>query len=85
MKASQSTFLFTRNNYILMAAGVVVILLGFLLMSGGNDPDLTQFIEAIFSRRRIFWAPLIVILGFVIEIIAIFYSPRKKSDTPAEK
>lgn len=54
-------------------------------MSGGNDPDLTQFNEAIFSRRRIFWAPLIVILGFVIEIIAIFYSPRKKSDTPAEK
>ena len=53
MKASQSTFLFTRNNYILMAAGVVVILLGFLLMSGGNDPDLTQFNEAIFSRRRI--------------------------------
>ena len=85
MKASQSTFLFTRNNYILMAAGVVVILLGFLLMSGGNDPDLTQFNGAIFSRRRIFWAPLIVILGFVIEIIAIFYSPRKKSDTPAEK
>ena len=83
MKASQSTFLFTRNNYLLMAAGVVVILLGFLLMSGGND--LTQFNEAIFSRRRIFWAPLIVILGFVIEIIAIFYSPRKKSDTPAEK
>ena len=82
MKASQSTFLFTRNNYLLMAAGVVVILLGFLLMSGGNDPDLTQFNEAIFSRRR---APLIVILGFVIEIIAIFYSPRKKSDTPAEK
>ena len=85
MKASQSTFLFTRNNYLLMAAGVVVILLGFLLMSGGNDPDLTQFNEATFSRRRIFWAPLIVILGFVIEIIAIFYSPRKKSDTPAEK
>lgn len=85
MKASQSTFLFTRNNYILMAAGVVVILLGFLLMSGGNDSDLTQFNEVIFSRRRIFWAPLIVILGFVIEIIAIFYSPRKKSDTPAEK
>ena len=48
-------------------------------MSGGNDEDLTKFSEEIFSQRRIFWAPLIVILGFVIEVIAIFYSPKKKS------
>lgn len=77
MKKSQHTFLFTRANYILMVVGVLVILFGFYLMSGGNDPDLTKFNEAIFSQRRIFWAPLVVIAGFVIEIIAIFYAPGK--------
>ena len=77
MKKSQHTFLFTKTNYILMAIGVIVILLGFYLMSGGNDPDLTKFNEAIFSQRRIFWAPLVVIIGFVVEIVAIFYAPGK--------
>lgn len=78
MKKSQHTFLFTKINYILMAVGVLVILFGFYLMSGGNDPDLTKFNEAIFSQRRIFWAPLVVIAGFVIEIIAIFYARKKQ-------
>lgn len=82
MKKSQHTFLFSKTNYILMAAGMVIILLGFYIMSGGNDPDLTKFNEAIFSRQRIFWAPLIVILGFVVEIAAIFYTPRKKDGAP---
>lgn len=77
MKKSQHTFLFAKTNYILMAVGVIVILFGFYLMSGGNDPDLTQFNEAIFSQRRIFWAPLVVIIGFVVEIVAIFYAPGK--------
>lgn len=78
MKKSQHTFLFSKTNYALMALGMVVILMGFYIMSGGNDEDLTKFSEEIFSQRRIFWAPLIVVLGFVIEVIAIFYSPKKK-------
>lgn len=78
MKKSQHTFLFSKTNYILMSVGVLVILFGFYLMSGGNDPDLTKFNEAIFSQRRIFWAPLVVIAGFVIEIIAIFYARKKQ-------
>lgn len=82
MKKSQNTFLFTKTNYVLMALGVFVILLGFFVMSGGNDPDPTRFNEAIFSSRRIFWAPLIVIVGFVVEITAIFYTPKRR---PSDK
>lgn len=79
MKKSQHTFLFSKTNYALIALGVVVILMGFYIMSGGNNEDLTKFNDEIFSQRRIFWAPLIVILGFVIEVIAIFYSPKRKN------
>lgn len=55
-----------------------MVLLGFYIMSGGNDPDLTKFNDAIFSQRRIFWAPLIVLTGFIVEVVAIFYVPRSR-------
>ncbi|MBQ8650742.1 MAG: DUF3098 domain-containing protein, partial [Flavobacteriales bacterium] len=60
MKKSQKKVLFTRENYILVAVGLAVIMLGFFLMSGGNNDDVTIFNPDVFSSRRIFWAPLIV-------------------------
>ena len=78
MKKSQDTFLFSKTNYALMAIGLAVVLLCFYIMSGGNDPDLTKFNDAIFSQRRIFWAPLIVLTGFIVEVVAIFYVPRSR-------
>lgn len=61
----------TRRNYILLAAGFAVIVLGFVLMAGGgsNSPD--EFDYAMFSWRRITLAPILVIGGFVVEIYAI--------------
>ena len=60
-----------RKNYAMMLAGVVIITLGFLLMSGGGEHTATEFDEAIFSFRRITLAPIVVIAGFVFEIFAI--------------
>ena len=80
MKKSQKKVLFTRENYILVAVGLAVIMLGFFLMSGGNNDDVTIFNPDVFSSRRIFWAPLIVISGFVIEIVAIFYSKKENKE-----
>lgn len=62
---------FTTKNYIMMLAGVVVIILGFVLMSGGGEHTATTFDESIFSFRRITLAPIVVIAGFVFEIFAI--------------
>ena len=58
----------TRRNYILLAVGFAVILLGFVLMAGGGSDE---FNYAMFSWRRITLAPILVIGGFVIEIYAI--------------
>ncbi len=65
--------IFGRKNYILMLAGVGLITLGMLLMLGGSmpspdvwDPDI------IYSFRRITLAPLLILAGLIIEIIAIF-------------
>ena len=61
----------TRRNYILLAAGFAVIVLGFVLMAGGGSDSPDQFDYAMFSWRRITLAPILVIGGFVVEIYAI--------------
>ena len=62
---------FTRKNYLMMLLGVVIIILGFVLMSGGGEHTVTEFDESIFSFRRITLAPIVVIAGFVFEVYAI--------------
>ena len=61
----------SRKNYVMMLVGVVIIIIGFLLMSGGGEHTATEFDESIFSFRRITLAPVVVIAGFVFEIFAI--------------
>ena len=76
-KSDEKTFVFTRENYIWVLIGLVVIALGFILMIGGgsNDPDV--FSDAIFSFRRMTLAPILVLLGFCIEIYAIMKKNKK--------
>lgn len=59
---ANGTFLFGKENYMLMIAGVVVIIVGFILMIGKED---------IFDFRKLTLAPIVVIIGFIIEIFAI--------------
>ena len=61
----------TRRNYILLAAGFAVIVLGFVLMAGGGSDSPDEVDYAMFSWRRITLAPILVIGGFVVEIYAI--------------
>ena len=61
----------TRRNYILLAAGFGIILLGFVLMAGGGSDSPDEFNYAMFSWRRITLAPILVIGGFAVEAYAI--------------
>ncbi len=65
-------FLFGKRNYQLMILGVLVIALGFILMIGGGSDDPNVFNEEIYNFRRIRLAPTLVLIGFGIEIWAIF-------------
>ncbi|HEY1033129.1 MAG TPA: DUF3098 domain-containing protein [Flavipsychrobacter sp.] len=70
------TFLFDKGNYMWMIGGVVLILLGFILMAGGKSEDPNKFdYEAIYSARRITVAPLMILIGFAVEIYAIMKKP----------
>ncbi len=69
--------LFTRDNYIWMLAGIIVMALGFFLMAGGKSADPTQFNDSeIYSTTRITIAPILIMAGFVIEIFAIMKKPK---------
>lgn len=57
---------FTMKNYITILVGVVLLLVGFVLMSGGGEHTATEFDYSIFSFRRITLAPVVVIAGFVV-------------------
>ncbi len=70
-------FSLKKENYILLVIGFLVIVIGFILMSGGASDDPGVFSYEIFSFRRITLAPVMILLGFVIEIIAIMWIPKK--------
>ena len=68
---NDSRMALTMKNYVLLAAGFAVIVLGFVLMAGGRSESPDVFNEAMFSWRRITLAPILVIGGFAFEIYAI--------------
>lgn len=72
-----TTSLFNRDNYILMAAGLLVLAIGFFLMAGGKSNDANVFDpKEVYSATRITIAPLLIIAGFIIEIVAIMKKPK---------
>lgn len=68
---------FGKVNYILMAAGIVLLAIGYLLLAGGGSDDPNVFNPAMFDSRRLVWAPILIVLGFVVEIVAIMYKKKK--------
>ena len=75
---NKQNFAFGKWNYILLAAGVAAIILGFLLMMGPSSTE-THFEPDIFSFRRIKLAPAICFFGFVFVIFAIMYKGKQNN------
>jgi hypothetical protein len=73
---------FEKINYILMIGGILVLLLGYILLSGGGSEDPTKYSDAIFDTRRLFVGPIVLVIGFAIEFFAIMYRTKVKNNTP---
>lgn len=72
-----TSLLFTKDNYMWMIIGGIVFVLGMFLMSGGKNEDPNTFdYNAVYSTTRITIAPILIILGLLIEVYAIFKKPR---------
>lgn len=73
---SNSNFAFSKENYIWLGIGMVLLVVGYLLMSGGGSDNPNEFhADQLFSARRITLAPVTVLAGYVI----ILYAILKKS------
>jgi len=87
--------MFGRQNYYFMVASAVLITIGFLLMIGGGSDDPTVFNpEELYSFRRITLAPIVVTVGFITSVFAIFWKfptqdglseSGSKEEEPAEE
>ena len=69
-------FAFTKQNYILLLVGIALICVGLLLMIGGGSDDPTVFSDKIFDSQRLIIAPILIALGFIVEIFAILHKPK---------
>ena len=72
-------FAFTKINYILLIVGLIIIVTGFILMSGDATTE-EAFNPDIFSDTRIKVAPMVCLFGFLFETVAILW-PAKKQTT----
>ncbi len=81
---SNRKFTFDKRNYQLLLAGAIIIIIGFLLMSGPGSTE-THFEPDIFSFRRIKLAPAVCFIGFISIIYAIMYKPKDKNTDENKK
>ena len=71
----KKNFAFDRMNYILLAIGMAIVILGFILMSGSGSTE-ASYDPDIFSARRIKLAPVVCLVGFVSMIYAVIRKPK---------
>ena len=72
---SKQKFAFDKTNFILLAVGMAVVILGFILMTGPVSTP-THFEPDIFSVRRIKIAPAVCLFGFLSMIYAVLRKPK---------
>lgn len=70
----------TRKGLRLLLAGLLVMFAGYLLMTGGGSKDPQVFNDAMFDFRRLVAAPIVILAGVVVEVVAIMGSFKKKGE-----
>ncbi|HCY46995.1 MAG TPA: DUF3098 domain-containing protein [Flavobacteriales bacterium] len=71
-------FVFSKQNYVLLLISLAVIVVGFALLAGGGSDNPNEFSEEIFSVRRLYVAPIIILGGYFLVIYAIMKKPNKE-------
>ena len=84
MSDNNSKFVFEKKNYVMMAIGFAIVIIGFMLMAGGKSEDPNAFNpDEIFSHRRITLAPLMVLIGFAVVGFGITLKTKTDEDATA--
>lgn len=79
-EAVPASFAFGRENYIIMLAGIGLLVIGYVLMIGGGSEDPNKYNEEIFSARRITVAPVTLLIGFGVVLYGIMKKPKQSAE-----
>ena len=79
-KEKDNGLVFSKENYRILLIGIGILLLGFVIMSGGGSDDPKVFNPEIFNFRRLTLAPIIVLTGFGVVMYSIMKKPRKTAE-----
>lgn len=74
---NEKEFLFGKRAYRIMGIGIALIVLGFVLMTGGGSDDPNVFNTEMYSPMRIRVAPTLVLAGFAVLVVAILATKKK--------
>ncbi len=74
----EGAFAIPRKNVLYIIAGFAIMVLGYVLMSGGGSDDPNVFNYEMFSFRRIVLAPVVILVGMIVEIWAIMHIGKSK-------
>ena len=77
-------FAFDRINFILLAIGMAIVIVGFILMSGPGSTE-THYNADIFSTMRIKVAPVVCFVGFISMIYAVIRKPKDEAGSDDTK
>lgn len=77
MEKKKPLELFSRDNYLWMGIGIAIVLVGLALMAGGKSADPNVFNNnEVYSFRRVTLAPILIVLGLMVEVYAIMKRPK---------
>lgn len=77
VKEKEQETVFSKKNYIILIIGSILIIAGYILMSGEGS-TLAAYNPDIFSGTRIRIAPLLCLLGYLLNVFGILYRPRQR-------
>lgn len=70
-KKPQNDFPLEKQNFLFIGAGSLIVIIGYFLMSGGGADDVTSFSQDVFSARRMYVAPLTILIGYGLVMYGI--------------
>ena len=76
---NKRNYAFDKTNFILLAVSMLIVIIGFVFMSGSSS-DESAFNADIFSTTRIKVAPVVCFVGFISMIYAIVRKPKDSKE-----
>ena len=76
-QGEKATFAFGKENYKMLLIGISIVAIGMIAMIGGASDDPNKMSETIFDFQRLTLAPILIIAGYVVVLLAILKKPKE--------